>query len=333
MAGNNEQKLSGKLAQQYCREYPSVPNLTLARMLYRDNPKVYSHVEHARTLIRGYRGANGETARNYKTKAGSLVERLEIPRADPPAWEPYTLPDGIKRWLILADTHIPYHDEQALAVALEFGIKAKCDGVILLGDVIDCGAYHISDFNKDPRTRDMAGEVEATGRFLDSLAKHLKPKRIVWKCGNHEFRLERYLMVKAPELFVGFADLFTFARFLEFERRGITWVNAQSPIRQGWLTLLHGHEWQGGTQSPVNPARGAFLKALECTMTGHQHRSSEHTERTLSGVTITNWSAGCLCDLHPDYRPLNRWNHGFAVLHAGNNWTLENHRIVNGAVV
>ena len=85
--------------------------------------------------------------------------------------------------------------------------------------------------------------------------------------------------------------------------------------------------------SPVNPARGLFLKGYECAIESHYHRTSEHTEPTLLDKVITTWSLGCLCDLHPDYAPLNKWNHGFGLLYIDDKgWKFVNKRIVQGEV-
>jgi hypothetical protein len=100
------------------------------------------------------------------------------------------------------------------------------------------------------------------------------------------------------------------------------------------LNLLHGHEWRGGFTSPVNPARGAYLRTRECVVIGHQHRTSEHTETTLRGTTVTCWSVGALCQMHPQYSLCNLWNPGVATLDTGRgDWRIENYRIVDGEVV
>ena len=97
--------------------------------------------------------------------------------------------------------------------------------------------------------------------------------------------------------------------------------------------MLLWHEWGRGISNPVNPARGAFLRAKACVVIGHLHQTSQHTEPNLFGVNLACWSVGCLCDLHPKYRPINKWNHGFGVLHTQDKWAIENHKIENGKIV
>ena len=117
-------------------------------------------------------------------------------------------------------------------------------------------------------------------------------------------------------------------------KRRVRVVESMDPIGVGKLLIIHGHEFGGGFSSPVNPARGAYLKAKDCVLMGHEHRTSEHTEQSALGTTVTCWSMGCLCNLRPAYRPFNKWNHGFATLDlSGPDWRIENKRIVDGRVV
>ena len=44
-------------------KYPDVPNLTAARILFRDHPEFFDSIEQARSIIRYYRGAKGDVCR------------------------------------------------------------------------------------------------------------------------------------------------------------------------------------------------------------------------------------------------------------------------------
>jgi len=83
------------------------------------------------------------------------------------------------------------------------------------------------------------------------------------------------------------------------------------------LNVIHGHEFNNGgmVSNPVNPARGYFLRGSGVHVIGsHYHQSSQHSQKNLEQNVTSTWSTGCLCDLHPDYRPANSWNHGFAIV-------------------
>jgi len=105
-------------------------------------------------------------------------------------------------------------------------------------------------------------------------------------------------------------------------------------MKIGELYGIHGHEYIGGISAPVNPARGLFLRGKVSCFQGHNHQTSEHTEPTMSGKMITTWSIGCLSELHPAYMPLNKWNHGFAIIDTdGRNYEFRNKRIYKGEVL
>lgn len=327
---------SGKLAAEIIAEFPDAPSRQLARMLCKRHPAVYRSVESARTLVQYYRGRLGQAHRAHvpaekhrPVEVGEMLRsnRGYLPLPEPSEWREETLPPGPRKWLIISDIHIPYHDQTAANLAINYGRDHGCDGVLLNGDIIDC--YQLSSWARDPRQRSFAGEIELLREMVTALQEDFGT--VVWKLGNHEMRHERYLMAKAPELF-GMPQ-FSYDAYLGLP--GVRIIQPMHPIRQGKLSILHGHEWGSGIATPVNPARTAYLKASGCVIVGHLHRTSEHSEVTIDGTTITCWSVGCLCDLHPLYRPVaNRWNHGFAMLSIdGDTWRVENKRIVKGEVV
>jgi hypothetical protein len=115
---------------------------------------------------------------------------------------------------------------------------------------------------------------------------------------------------------------------------GIEWVEDKRVIRSGKLACLHGHEFAGGGGG-VNPARWLFLRTGENAVCGHFHRTSEHSEPSLSREARAAWSTGCLCDMRPSYMPHNKWNHGFAWIdvEVDGHFALKNLRIINGKVL
>jgi len=327
-------KVGGEVARDYALKHPHTPSLQLARMLRRDHPALFRNIDTARSAIRYYRGRNGDHDRASLRRSGSGVKHTPLPQPEPSCFgvlDLETYPD-IKRWLLLFDLHVPFQDNRAISTALDWACakENKCDGLIYGGDLGDC--YSLSPWLRDPRRRRFPDEITAIGQVIDHIEERLHPKATVWKAGNHEYRLERYLMQRAAEVFG--VEEFSFPSFLGLKGRNIRFVEAMWPLKYRALTILHGHEWVGGTFVSVNPARTAYLKMHDCTILGNYHRTSEHTEPSAgSGRTVTCWSVGCLCDLHPEYAPLNFWNQGFAALTTGARWRIENKRIVKGEVV
>ena len=108
-------------------------------------------------------------------------------------------------------------------------------------------------------------------------------------------------------------------------------------IKIGKLTVLHGHESAESVFSPVNAARGMFIRAKTSVIFGHNHQISHHSESNLHGEQVGVWSMGCLCELTPEYRPYGytKWNHGFAfvVVEKDNSFQVSNFKIVNGKIL
>ena len=57
--------LKREIILEYMQKWPDLPNRTLAKLIYSrdDNYKVFNSAESVRTLIRYYRGANGDKLR------------------------------------------------------------------------------------------------------------------------------------------------------------------------------------------------------------------------------------------------------------------------------
>jgi hypothetical protein len=217
-----------------------------------------------------------------------------------------------------------------MIVALEHASHRKIDTILINGDLAD--HYALSAWETDPRQRDFPDEVKTVQLFLEFLRDKFPQAAIWWEDGNHEDRYWRYMMVRAPEL-LGVAN-FDPPSVYQLEKFGVKRISEMRPVRIGKLLGLHGHEYKFAIQNPVNPARGLFLRAKVNCFCGHFHQSSQHSESNLKGEVVSTWSIGCLCNLHPDYRPINNWNHGFAYvdLSGGGAFELTNHRIVDGKV-
>ncbi len=328
---STQQRLSFKTdaAEKLCRQFPNHGNLTLARILYRDNRELFSSIERARFAIRYVRGADGERHRKHqRVENHSAMKSLE------------TIPDGIvelgdakpvvlraEKMLVISDVHIPFHDKPALLAALRFGKQSDCDTCLLNGDFADF--FSCRFWEKDPRKRNLANEIKTVRQVLAIVASNFQ--KTIWKLGNHEERWERYLKVKAPEL-LGIEE-FEFRHI--FKHPGVEFVDGKSLMQFGKLLIVHGHEFGKGVFSPVNAARGFFLRGMESMLAGHYHRTGEHSERSMSNRNTNVWATGCLCDLRPEYAPMNKWNHGFAVaekLDSSGKFRVQNLKIINGEI-
>lgn len=323
-----------QIVVEYLEKFPKSTTNSIARLIYDTFPLDFNNFESVRSMVRKYRGERG------KSNVTVLSQRTEdqrkqamshkLPESDYTTTAPFIVPKGQNNILILSDIHFPYQDNQALELAINYGIEQGVNAVYLNGDILDF--FQLSRFTKDRRLRDLAGELQIGRDFLKLLQETFNCP-IYYKIGNHEKRYEDYLMIKAPEL-LGIDD-FKLEQLLRFREFGVTLVKDKQMALAGKLPILHGHEWHGGFAPPVNPARGLFLKAKESALVRHHHRTSEHTEKSLSGQVTTTWSTGCLCGLQPDYQPYNNYNHGFAHVKVDKegNYELKNIRIIDYKIV
>lgn len=238
---------------------------------------------------------------------------------------------------IISDAHWPFHDLRqdssgdfygAYLTAIEWLREQNIGTLLLNGDMLDC--YNLSTHEKLEAKREWAWELDVARTMLKHLREFFGDKvRIVYREGNHEERLKRYLATKAKELH---GTIF-FDELLKMREHGVEWVHERDKITAGKLWIDHGHEWFGG--GGVNPARNYRMKAVDNVMVGHVHKTSTDLFRKpLDGSFIAGWSVGCLCDLNPRYAPRNNWNHGVALveLEEGGNFTVHNKVILAGKV-
>ena len=308
------------LAREYVAKFPKAASATLAKKLAREHPLIYGvdnkAAERARSAIRYIRGNMGtfnrkcitdlsQTRKNQESGSGAFAA-LPKPRKLK-AWRPFKI--KAERILALSDVHVPYHHYAGLQMALEYGVKKDVDHILLLGDFMDF--YSISRWEKDPEQRDFGDEIHRGKMVLQNIRDGFPDAKITYMHGNHEDRYLRYMRVRAPDL-LGL-EVVSIENLLSLDYFGIDVVETGRYIEMGKLCAIHGHEF-GGSGSPVNAARGLFLKGLECCMCGHWHRTSQHTEPSMKGRVVATYGLGCLCDLHPEYARLNKWNLGFGFI-------------------
>lgn len=323
-----------EIAKEYRQKYGmQMPTLTLARLMYNENIEVFISVDYARNSLRYIEGKTGKVnKRKLKDKSMLLNEErpknpYKLPESDESKYEPYIL--KANKLAVLSDIHVPYHSIEALTAAFDKISEEKPDAILLNGDTVDF--YGLSRFMKDARKRSLAHELKALNELLDILGQF--GAKIIYKLGNHDERYEHYLMQKAPEL-LGIPE-FELQHLLKAKDRGMDVIGEKRIIKANKLNIIHGHEYPS-VFSPVNIARGLYMKGKVSAMQGHNHAVSEHTESDMNGEIVTTWSVGCLCELNPAYMPLNKWSHGFAIVDMdinGKDFNVRNYRIYKGKIL
>lgn len=326
----------GKVSRQYRGENPDMPTLKLARIMYAENNMLFKDVEHARSSLRFIEGKAG------KNNIKRLGARTEFVKEEPRPYNPYKLPEShqekrvpfklplaCNNILLISDLHIPYHDIDAITIALDYGVKNKVNTIFINGDLIDNA--QVSRFEKNPKKRSVKQEFEATKQFLVQLRATFPTASIYWLKGNHCVRWEHFLEQKVREIWDD--PYFHLEERLQLNEQKIHLLDDKVLVKAGKLSITHGHHIFKGIFVPVSPARGAFLRAKQSVIVGHLHRASFHPEIDLDGNVIGCWSTACLCELRPDYSPMvSNSQHGFAhiIVDKNGDFTVKNYQIING---
>lgn len=324
-------------AKEYLRDpvFFKFPRRKQARILYNENPLMYSDEEVARHILRYLAGKSGQ---RMKAHLGPNTEFIELENRP---MNPYNLPDSdaedftpfempfYKKVFIINDLHLPYHDIPALTSALDYGLHHTPDAIFINGDALDI--HQLSHFERDPSKKHFDEELNVFAQFMEILNDRFKCK-IYFKFGNHEERYQKFLFQKAREL----------SGVREFNLDNIVKARADCEVIKNkrivvinGLPYIHGHEYGRGVFSPVNAARGLFLQTKHSAVKGDCHTTSEHNEPDIFGRIMTTYSVGALCGLTPQWLPLNKWNHGCAMQFNSDDhvYSLENKRIYKGKIL
>jgi len=326
----HKKQLTGKIVCNYLERFPRQSSMGLAKFIYSENPLVFANIEHVRSMIRMYKGASGVRSRSMLRDERFLNVGPILPEGIETEYIPYQLPKVNNDILVLADVHIPFHDLKCIRVAIEDGRDKAVNTVILNGDILDF--YDHSNFDHVPNKAGFLREREMFWTLIDDINSMIPGAKIFYLEGNHEQRYYRYMLRKSPAIWG--CDEFSMESVFNMRELGIEYISGRKYIKAGNLNILHGHEFGEGSTSPVNPARTMYLKAKDNVLSAHQHQASEHIEPSIRGTQIMCYSMGCLCYLHPEYRPLNKWVNGHALvnIHSDGSFLVKNKKIINGII-
>jgi predicted phosphodiesterase len=321
--------LQGEIVKEYLERFPKVPNLTLARKIYKENREVFNNTDAVRSLIRNFRGKLGSKRKEKLIDKRFVNQKPQIPKSEIRHKPTYQIPTCNNKILIISDLHVPYHDEKALKAAIKYGKEKKANTIYINGDLIDF--YHLSRFEKDPRVRNVAHEIKLAKQVLKYIRSEFPRALIVYYMGNHDHRFNKYMLNKAPELLdIPEFDLY---HMLGLQELNIILVDNNRGAKAGKLNIRHGHEFYGS--GGVFPGRKYYLAAKDNILVSHVHKTTNYITPDITKQVHGGFSIGCLSDLDPDYNPNNEYNHGFAYLtiDKDGSFKLENKQIFNGKVL
>ena len=204
--------------------------------------------------------------------------------------------------VIASDIHIPFQDNAAVRSFVKYCKEKQPEVVVLNGDVLDM--FMLSRFTKG-EGRNPLEEMTMCQGLLDSLRKAVPNADIYYVIGNHENRLEKYVLNKAPELASLIEDVFTIIKTSDYKVRGCASVTFNDNFVCKHGTLLGN---KSGL-SAIKEMENAYMSGA----TGHTHRLCKYIARK-SGRKFVWLETGCLCSLNPEYMINPNWQAGFAQL-------------------
>jgi predicted phosphodiesterase len=327
-----------KLAEEVILGNPTITaNRTLAKILKNKYPMLFNTQEDARSIIRVAVGQTGQKNKiDRKIALPVFLEKLNQVRANydldfrtQEDKTPYVFSDQYNKALVVGDFHYPYTDIDSLTMALEYGYNQGIDCIIINGDSLDFNT--ISRFISKPNEMRVMEQIEGVKNILNWIQNAMDVK-IVFHAGNHDKRIEDYVIRQAPELYHNNK----LEKLLMLEDMKIDYVEDYRFMKFGKLNIAHGHHIVKGIFAPVSPARGVFTKTNTSTLISHVHRTSEHMESDMNGNVLGCFSIGAMTTITPDYNPqVSKHNQGFAIVTKDpitGDFEVNNKKIINGKI-
>lgn len=189
-------------------------------------------------------------------------------------------------------------------------------GIFLNGDIMEIES--VSAHPKSPSAqRLLFDELEYGNKKFDQLQKMFKDIPVDYLCGNHEYRIYRYVRDIAPQMW----GMLSEPKLFKFEDRPGWKFHDYGPnqlVKIGKTKDLYcRHEPLG---SGATHAKGTAEKALVSIIYGHTHTYQQfiHKKFGPKSTTVTAVSNGWLGDITKtcfDYRgSKDNWQNGFSVI-------------------
>ena len=204
--------------------------------------------------------------------------------------------------VIGSDIHIPFHDPKAVKAFGEYCKELQPAAIILNGDVLDF--YKLSRFVKG-EGRNPYEEITCCQELLKELKNSCPNSLIYYVIGNHETRLETYVLNNAPHLASLVEDVFSIIKTKDIGVKGC----AEVLINDSFV-CTHGKLL--GSKAGLSAIK-EIEKHYMSGASGHTHRLAKFLTRKARRKFV--WlETGCLCDLNPEYVQDPDWQQGFAVI-------------------
>lgn len=195
---------------------------------------------------------------------------------------------------------------------LRIAQRVRPDEVVIMGDYADFYAVQMHGPRHPSLLHDLKEEIDDVNVGLDELDALFPKAKKVYVCGNHETRLERFLVAQALPIH----GLYTLSTLFKMDRRrNWSWIHYNSDQR---YRLLNSGLYVRHEPFATTP-KASIQRALCSHAYGHVHRIEEANAVSLDQRHLVAFCCGWLGDRRMDVfkylKTTAQWQLGFAVVY------------------
>jgi len=209
--------------------------------------------------------------------------------------------------LIAGDCHYPFQDDRAINIMLKIHQHCRPSKVVLNGDILDF--IELSAFTRDKLAdKPIKESIEDACGLIRKLQRY---STVIYHMGNHEARLQKYLLNSAPEV----EHLLKFDKLINAELdvpiEIIENIGRDTMKKYFDDKLLIGH-FNKALKHSAYTAKGLVDQYKMNIIQGHTHRLGMYCV-TGAKETFIGVEGGCLCDIKPIYVNSPNWQAGLVM--------------------
>lgn len=196
----------------------------------------------------------------------------------------------MKQIAVFGDVHAPYHNERAVGLLCEVLADRQPNMLINLGDMFDF--YALAAYRRDPsRAQRLVDEMADALPVLVDIMECAGGAELHYAMGNHEDRLDRYIMDNAPALH-GLQEL-TVNQLADLEENGWKITPYKDYDEIGKVCYTHDLGFSG-----PDMAKRAVIRAGHSVCVGHGHGMGSFFAGDIRGQPRVGWANGWLGDVN-----------------------------------
>jgi hypothetical protein len=239
----------------------------------------------------------------------------------------------LEKNMVISDIHIPFQDDDAVALMKLYAKDYKPDNLYINGDMLDF--YSLSSFDKSPdRKETLVQEVYQGRQFLHDMRKVVgEDCNITFLEGNHEARLQRYFW-RNPEMYG--LDVLELSKLLDLKKYNVGFIGVDPDYwsadtghaKQGDALILHGDSRLNGAKGGIHGSYNTMKAMGISTVNGHDHKLGLRFYQNAYSKLFA-LGTGCLCKV-PGNADYEQGFGTFTTTEDGVNVEPRTHRIQDG---